>query len=285
MDIRISQSSKADIFAALFQHIKLFTEHVNIMFQDNGLYIQTMDSSRISILEITLPAAWFDEYKFTQNITLGVNALLLFKVLSTRDPSQTLHIQYDEEQDDKLFVHFQGQGQGTGQGQASSQGQGPIPVRSSNAFDKHFEIPLMAIDNDLMSIPAIEYQAEFSVPSANFAALVNQLRLFGDTMQIECSEDKIQLSSNSGETGNMIVDIPIDDLSSFAIQEGERLELSFSLAQLHNICLYSKLARDMEINLTANYPIKLVYALEPKIEDTTSTTAQIVFYLAPKIND
>ena len=281
MDIRISQSSKADIFAALFQHIKLFTEHVNIMFQDNGLYIQTMDSSRISILEITLPAAWFDEYKFTQNITLGVNALLLFKVLSTRDPSQTLHIQYDEEQDDKLFVHFQGQ--------ASSQGQGPIPVRSSNAFDKHFEIPLMAIDNDLMSIPAIEYQAEFSIPSANFAALVNQLRLFGDTMQIECSEDKIQLSSNSGETGNMIVDIPIDDLSSFAIQEGERLELSFSLAQLNNICLYSKLARDMEINLTANYPIKLVYALEPKVEseaeDTTTSIAQIVFYLAPKIND
>ena len=276
MDIRIAQSSKADIFAALFQHIKLFTEHVNIMFQSDRLYIQTMDSSRISILEITLPAAWFDEYKFTQNVTLGVNALLLFKVLSTRDPSQTLHIQYDEEQDDKLFVHFQCQGQS--------------PVRSTNAFDKHFEIPLMAIDNDLMCIPPIEYQAEFSIPSANFAALVNQMRMFGDTMQIECSEDKIQLSSKSGETGNMIVDIPIDDLTSFAIQEGEHLDLSFSLAQLHNICAYSKLARDMEVNLTANFPIQLVYALEPKVEgdgeDTTpNSIAQIVFYLAPKIND
>lgn len=274
MNIRILQSAKADIFTALFQHIKLFTEHVNILFQDNGLYIQTMDNSRISIFELTLPVAWFDEYECSQNVTLGVNASLLFKVLSTRDPTQSIHLQYDHDQDDKVFLHF------TAAASAAT-------VRTSNAFDKHFELPLMAIDVEMMSIPAMDYQAEFSVPSANFAALVNQLRIFGDTMQIECSEDKIQMISKGGnDMGAMTVEIPIDDLNSFAIQEGETLDLSFSLAQLHNICLYSKLARDTEIYLHTNYPIKLVYALEPKNpDDETTPIAQIVFYLAPKIND
>ena len=43
--------------------------------------------------------------------------------------------------------------------------------------------------------------------------------MFGDTMNVECSEDKIQLCSESMDTGKMNVEIPIDDVLSFAIEE------------------------------------------------------------------
>lgn len=265
MNIHINQPCKADIFATLFQHIKLFTEHVNIMFQYDKMYIQAMDSSRVSIFEIHLPSSWFDVYTNTNEsgTTLGINSSLLFKVLNTRDSSQSLHIRYDEDDDDKLFFEFTGGSE-------------------SKSFDKHFEIPLLDIDSETMNIPAIEYQAEFSIPSAHFASLINQLKLFGDTMQIECSEDKIQLSSHSGDMGKMFVEIPIDDLTSFAIEEDQNLNISFSLVQLHNICAYSKLSRDVEINMTSNFPIKLTYALGKVPEEDG---AQIVYYLAPKIGD
>ena len=87
MNILINDTTKADIFSSLFQHIKLFTEQVNITFNKEKLYLQTMDSSRVSIFEMHLPEKWFDEFKLDNDISvvIGVNANILFKVLNTRD--------------------------------------------------------------------------------------------------------------------------------------------------------------------------------------------------------
>jgi hypothetical protein len=52
---------------------------------------------------------------------------------------------------------------------------------------------------------------------------------------IDCSEEKITLCATSQETGKMMVDINIDDLDEFAINDGETISLSFGLKYLHNI--------------------------------------------------
>ena len=106
------------------------------------------------------------------------------------------------------------------------------------------------------------------------------MKLFGDTLEIHCTEENISLHADSPECGKMLVEINIDDLTSYAINEGETIHLSFSLALLHNICLYNKLVKDMEIHLTENYPMKIIFSL-----DNEMTDAKMTFYLAPKIND
>jgi proliferating cell nuclear antigen PCNA len=230
------------------------------MFETDRVFIQAMDSSRVSILELYLPATWFDTYKNTRgaSVVLGVNTTILFKVLSTRDKTQSICLKFDEEQSDKLYLEFSS-------------------TNNKAVFDKFFEIPLMDLDEELMSIPQTEHQAEFSLPSSNFASLVSQMKLFGDTMQIECSEEKIELSAISLDVGKMKVNIPIDDLNAFAIEEGGELDLSFSLTHLNSICSYSKLAKEVEIGITANYPLRLIYLLD-------GAGAKFVFYLAPKID-
>jgi hypothetical protein len=105
--------------------------------------------------------------------------------------------------------------------------------------------------------------------------------MFGDTMEIQCSEEKILLVSHSPENGKMFVEIKIDDLTTFIIDEGGRLNLSFSLQYLHNICLYNKLAKEIEIKISEAYPIQIIYDLGGE----TDRTAKIKFYLAPKIQD
>lgn len=62
MNIQITQPVKCDIFSQMFQHIKLFTEHINITFREEGLYIQTMDKSHVSVFELKIPHTWFDSY-------------------------------------------------------------------------------------------------------------------------------------------------------------------------------------------------------------------------------
>jgi len=260
----IKNNQKAETFCNIFQHVKLFTDHINIMFMNERIYIQSMDSARVSIFEVFIPTTWFDVYEFSldSGINMGINATILYKILCTRDKLQETHIHFDKDYDDKLNIEF------TSENKA--------------VFDKIFEIPLMEIESELMNIPDFESKADLSISSSNFANIISQLKIFGDALDIECNEENVLLTSISQETGKMLVKINIDDLTSYAINEDETMKMSFSLTHLNNICMYNKIAKDIEIHLTDNYPMKLVYYLE---ENSDENGAKLVFYLAPKIND
>jgi hypothetical protein len=129
-----------------------------------------------------------------------------------------------------------------------------------------------------MEIPEMDSQAEFSLCSLNFANIVNQLSLFGDTLEIECTEEKITLHSVSPDAGKMQVNIDINELTEYAIEEGETMHISFSLKILHNICMYSKISKNVNIYLKDNFPMKVCYSLG-------DNDAKLAFYLAPKLSD
>ena len=288
MKIQINQKSKADTFTALFQHIKSFTEHINIMFQEDKLFIQALDNSRVSIFEIHIPAAWFDVYTLSAGVTLGLHSVLLYKILSTRDAGQCIHIEYmndsdgdgdgnGEQNSDRLYFHF-----------TSEPVHVAARIEENNnvivaGFAKHFDMPLIDIESEIMHIPLIEYQAEFSMLSATFSSLIQQLQLFGDTVQFECSEEKVQLCSTSSESGKMSVEIPIDDLSEFSINEGETMDLSFGLMHLRMISQYSKIAKEVDVKLSSTYPICIRYVFDIGADEASS--ARIMFYLAPKMTN
>jgi hypothetical protein len=77
----------------------------------------------------------------------------------------------------------------------------------------------------------------------------------------------------------MFVEIDIEDLTAFSINEGETVKLSFSLQYLHNICLYNKLSKEIELKFSDNIPIKITYNI------FGDENAKMTFYLAPKISE
>ena len=193
MEIQINQPTNAEIFSGLFQYIKLFTNDINIHFETERLFIQALDASRVSIFEVYLPKGWFDVYNISDEngAVIGINTNNLYKVLHAREKNQSLTMRMDDSSDDKIMLD--------------------MTSDNPTIFDKHFQLPLIDIDTEMMHIPSMEYKADFSLPSNTFATLIDQLKMFGETLRIECSEDKIQLFSESLDSGKMSVDIPIDD--------------------------------------------------------------------------
>ena len=296
MELVLYPSPKADTFAALFQHVRLFCDHINLVFDSNQLYMQCMDNAHVAIMEFYLPAAWFDRYETINSITIGLNAGHLYRILASREKDQQMHLVYSDKDTDRILIHLTSP-------QMSSENS--VQTKSAKtSFDKHFELPLMDLESDTMEIPEIEYVAELSISSPHFAGIINQLKMFGDTMDIQCSEDKIVLASNSQDQGKMFVEINIDDVSAFAIDEGSNLNLSFSLTYLHHVCMYNKLAKEVELKFSDSYPMQIVYVLAKDVSrsdlstkdvsrsdlstkdlSTQSQDAKLVLYLAPKIND
>jgi proliferating cell nuclear antigen len=256
MNIQLNNLSKVDEFTSIFQNMKLFTESVNLDVNEERIYIQTMDSSKIILLEITIPKSWFCVYNCPIPTTLGVNTNIFHKILSSRDRSQSMHMYLNTDEEDKLYIDMES--------------------TMKTVFDRKFEVPLLDLVYDTLNINDSEYQADISLPSSDFALLINQLRGFGETLQIVCNENKIEMISNSDDYGKMSVIVEIDDLSSYAIEEDREIDMSFSLKSLHNMCSFNKMYENVEIKMLTGAPLYVSYS---------DGELHINIYLAPKISD
>jgi len=195
MELTINNPAKSELFSSIFQNIRPFTEHLSVCFTQDGLYFQTMDSARVSIIELNMHKSWFDNYVCNSDVVLGIPVNIIFKILNAREKVQSINIVYENSGNDTLSLHFTSD--------------------DKTIFDKHFQCPMLDIESETMQIPAIEYAAEFTLPSAIFGTLINQLKTFGDSLDISCTEEQIDLAANSNESGKMSVEVKIDDLSAF----------------------------------------------------------------------
>ena len=199
MRIVISDKSKKDTLVTLFQMLKNFTNTTIILFNKDHMYIQGMDKSHVCLYDIKLVDTWFDKYDISDddNKTICVNTSSIHSVLTMSKDSQILNLHYSGDPD-KLYIDFINEQQLKGE------------------YSRFFEIPLIECDLQLLDIPTVEYDAEFSVNEKKMHEITSQLSLFGDTMCIDCSEEKIDISTQ-GDSGKMRINIPIDDLNEFSI--------------------------------------------------------------------
>jgi proliferating cell nuclear antigen PCNA len=214
------------------------------------------------------------------DVRLGFNATYLHRILFSRDKDQQIHLVHSLDDADRLLIHLtKPDDQTVSVNSTGKTKEKEKEKKQINNFDKHFELPLIDIEEDSMQIPDIEYAAELAMQSVQFADIITQLKMFGDTMEVQCSEERIALASTSQDQGKMYVEIGINDLSEFAIDEGADLALSFSLTYLKHFCNYNKIAELISIKFGDSYPMRISYSLG-ETED-----AYLVFHLAPKIND
>jgi proliferating cell nuclear antigen PCNA len=244
-----------------------------------------MDKAHVCLYDIKVDATWFSQYEFISGATesgatesgatesgatesgatesgalkdvstISINPATLYNVLSITQDHQTMTIHYSGDPE-KLNIDFVNE------------------LQIKGEFSKYFEIPLIEVDMQMLDIPEVDYDAEFSVSSKKMHEITTQLSLFGETMNIFCSEEALNISA-TGDSGKMMINIPIDDLNSFSINEGQEFVLNYSLNYVHKMCVTNKLAHEITFGVSETFPMKISY----DIGDASSVS----FYLAPKI--
>ena len=258
MKLTITDPVKAETFSQLFQPMKTFTDSINITCKEDELSVQCMDSGMILIAQLNLPKIWFTTYEVEKPEVIGVSTGLLSKVLSIKDKTQGLEWN-THERTDHIFVRYSS------------------PSDNKLVFEKTFEVPLIDLDSELMEIPPIEYSADFALPSLVFSSMIHQLKQFGEAVRIECTEEHIELVAESVEYGNMKTHIPIQDLEEYSIEEDGTVCGSYALKHLNLICQYQKIAKNMEVGVSSEYPMKMDFSMDEN--------AQLTFYIAPRAEE
>ena len=255
----ISDKRKKDIFISIFSLLKSSSSQINLTINKTTFHIQGMDKSHVCLFDLKLNFEWFDYYEVNKKYELCFDTGTFHSIISTKSEDQSLVFYLEEETSDTLSIELKN-------GEQSKK----------NDYNKFFKLPLLDYEYEEMVIPSTEYDAEFMLPSKKVTDMLSQLSNFGDDINIKCSEDCVDFKA-SGNSVEMRVNIPVDDLSSYAVVENEEINLTYSLIYISKMCITNKISNDIEFNLSNEAPMKINYDL--------GNDSELVFYIAPKLLD
>lgn len=258
IQLTIKPKSKKDVFMSIFQLLKNSTSTITAIFEPTHLHIQGMDKSHVCLFNLQLYANWFDEYCVPVKQEISFDSTIFHSIISTKCDDHHLIIKHNNESRDSLLIEL------------LSDSEKPTN------YNKYFTMPLIDEEYEELGIPNIEFEAEVTLPSKNATDMLSQLSNFGDDIVVKCSAECVDFISK-GSSGEMRVNIPVDDMVSYSVVEDDIVMLTYSLTYLNKLCITNKLTPNIELYLSNDNPMKIVYNL--------SEESILAFYIAPKALD
>jgi proliferating cell nuclear antigen PCNA len=245
----------------LLEVIANVSELAVIRFSPTGALIQTMDPTRVCLVDVHLPASWFENYKCQTACDLSTSMSILVKMLGCAERGQNTVIQ------------------------SMKKGEGWELILSGGCegtFRKEFMLPLYNIDDELMDIPQMDADVDFVMSAGHWAKILDELAIFGKNIKVTCGEDGTKMSTKEVESDSgMSCLIGLDDVTSYEACD-EKIEIQFaakllqqSAATRNASCLGP--VGDVAIHFTEGRPADIEYQLGE------GATAR--FLIAPRVND
>ncbi|XP_070621973.1 proliferating cell nuclear antigen [Erythrolamprus reginae] len=224
-----------------------------------GISLQSMDSSHVSLVQLTMRSEGFDTYRCDRNIAMGVNLVSMSKVLKCAGNDDIITLRAEDNADTLVLVF-----------------ETPNQEKVSD-----YEMKLMDLDVEQLGIPEQEYSCVVKMPSAEFARICRDLSHIGDAVVICCTKDGVKFSA-TGELGSGNVklsqtsDVDKED-EAVSIEMNEPVQLTFALRYLNFFTKATPLSPTVILSMSADVPLVVEY----KIADM----GHLKYYLAPKIED
>ncbi|PPQ91043.1 hypothetical protein CVT25_014029 [Psilocybe cyanescens] len=131
-----------------------------------------------------------------------------------------------------------------------------------------YDMKLMDIDADTVTIPETEYDARVTLPSSEFTRIVRDLSQLGESVHIEVSKEGVRFTSDS-ELANGSVILRQSDV-------GHHVSLTFSLKYLVNFFKSACFSGKVQLLMSNDVPLLVAYNF---------TKGYIRYYLASHIDD
>ncbi len=251
MKFQINDSKKAFEWIEIFKFIKNLNQYVSFTIKIDEIYIQIMDGSHVCLVDITFPSCWFSKFECDTPITISVMSNVLVKVLSMYTNDTIIEFSISENED-KLEIHL-----------------------LNDKQNKHFELNLIEIDQELLSPIIVDTLLDFSIKSKAFDKYILELANFGEDVEIKCSNEKLFLESNN-EEGKYQIELEGENLEEFNVVENYIFSAKFPLKYISIISKLSVTYTKLHLFLDESNPMRITF---------DDNQIKFNFFLAPKTED
>lgn len=243
------------LFRSAIEGLKDFLPEATLRVNPSGLSICGMDRSHVGFVDYLLAKADCKVLKVPAPQTIGMNMLILAKVLSNVGAADTLVLKMNAARD-RLVVSY------------TNEKVGKKAV---------YELPLMEIQEDAVELPALEFAAKIEAKTVDIASVVKEVGAFGDNMVLTLNPDGFHMES-SGDLGSAKQTLDNTDDREMDLSE-DSVSAAFGTKYLASI-LKSGGALSSTTNLefdSSAQPLRASFRY--------GTASHFVAYLAPKITE
>ncbi|KEG13912.1 putative proliferative cell nuclear antigen (PCNA) [Trypanosoma grayi] len=173
-----AQVQQANLWKRLIECINGLVNEANFDCNPGGLSIQAMDTSHVALVHMLLRDDCFTKYQCERNSVLGLNLASLAKVLKIVEATDSLTMRHEDDSD-------------------------VVTLTSENVEKSRkceYQLKLLEIEAEAMGIPEMDYRSTVTLSSQEFAKIVRDMTVFGDTVTIEIRKEGVKFSS-AGDVG------------------------------------------------------------------------------------
>lgn len=271
---------------APFQHLvaaaKELVAEAAVECNANGWFFSAMDSSHVCLCRFRLAPSLFAVYTCEEPMTIGLNLVLLDKLLRCAQPDDVLSLEVTTDNTNVLVLTFHPDGVSNS-----------APPRKTQ-----FEMNLMDILADELGVPDTEtHHARVEMPSAQLQHICKDLRIVGDTCTIRCSGRTVGMGVEGNVGKGLCVlegrgtaeaeaeateaDADADDTDAVDVTTTAPVCQTFALRYLLLFTKFAPLAPRVHLSLTQDGPLMVHYA----VGGAADMSSWVRLYLAPKVDE
>ena len=252
---------KASLFKRIIESTKDLLGDISIDFLDSGISFKAVDSSHISLVSVFIDIKSFETFKYERDIKIDINISSLNKIFTRAKDDDTLTLRLLNPNLDSICIEFQS---------------------SNNSRKNNYELKLLDIDQESLTIPEQEYSVMISMASDEFKRICQNLMVIGELVTIVANQNENMIKFKSDNDNGDVCSIELQEKDSnntneqVTISIGSSINVSFGLKYLLSFSKASILSQRVSICLEINMPILVKYEIEENY---------IHYYLAPKFKE
>ena len=215
----------------------------------NAIELVAMDPANVAMVMFKLLSSCFTEYDIKDNIELAINLNNLKQILRRAKPNDMLSLELEE---NKLVLQFK-----------------------SNTT-RTFSLPIIELDEKEQKVPDLKFQAVVNAPASLLNEAVEDVDIVAESVTFEAGEGKLNIIAE-GDLSKAKIEVKASDEVKINVAGNAKVRAKYSVEYLKKMVDGSKLADEVAIHFSDDYPLKLEYKSVDKV--------LLAFILAPRVEN
>lgn len=246
---------QSNAIKTLIEGLKDIIIDVNFKINSEGIQIIALDGKLVTMVHLKLVASSFEYFFCKHPITIGVNIKSMHILLKTVGNNDVITMFVDKTDITRLNI---------------------VNENKEKNMRDISQLKLLDINEDIYSIPNIEFDSVIKMPSNDFQKICKDLSNISDVVTIKNVGTQF-IMSVEGDIGNKQIIIGETLSVEFNKISNDDFSGKFDIKYLLLFIKNSNLCTNIELFLKKDHPLILVYSV--------ASLGSLKFVLAPKVSD
>jgi proliferating cell nuclear antigen len=233
--------------------VSIISELVNearFKITSDAIELVAMDPANVAMVIFKLLSSCFTEYDVKKETEIAINLNNLKQILRRAKPSDMLSLEVTE--DNKL----------------------QIKLKSNTT--RTFNISIIELDEREQKVPELTFPVSIKTQSSIFNEAIEDADIVAESVTFAAEKDRMVIAAE-GDLSRANIEIKADDDTKITAEGSDKVKSKYSIEYLKKMVSGSKLADEVMINFSRDYPLKIEYKVVDKL--------MLAFILAPRVEN